>query len=75
MAYRTLRNETKWYFAKWYLANDIYPVQGLGSEYFEADRDRSASLRLFISCQQNKNSRQRLNEKIIRATDNQSTAI
>ena len=42
------------------------------SEYFEADRDRSASLRLFISCQQTR--RQRLNENI-RATDNQNTAI
>ena len=42
------------------------------SEYFEADRDRSASLRLFISCQQTR--RQRLNENI-RAADNQITAI
>ena len=41
------------------------------TEYFEADRDRSASLRLFISCQQTR--RQRLNE--IRAADNQNTAI
>ena len=41
------------------------------SEYFEADRDRSASLRLFISCQQTR--RQRLNE--IQAADNQNTAI
>ena len=41
------------------------------SEYFEADRDRSASFRLFISCQQTR--RQQLNE--IRAADNQNTAI
>ena len=41
------------------------------SEYFEADRDRSASLRLFISCQQTR--RQRLNE--IRAADNQNSDI
>ena len=40
------------------------------SEYFEADRDRSASLRLFILCQQTK---RRLNE--MRAADNQNTAI
>ena len=40
--------------------NDIYPLQGMRSEYLEADRDRSASLRLFISCQQTR--RQRLNE-------------
>ena len=44
----------------------------MGSEYFEADRDRSASLRLFISFQQTR--RQRLNENI-RAADNQNTAI
>ena len=43
----------------------------MGSEYFEADRDRSASLRLFIPCQQTQ--RQRLNE--IGAADNQNTPI
>ena len=42
--------------------NDIYPLQSMGSEYFEADRDHSASLRLFISCQQTR--RQWLNEKL-----------
>ena len=41
------------------------------SECFEADRDRSTSLRLFISCQQTRG--QRINE--IRAADNQNTAI
>ena len=51
--------------------NDIYPLQGMGSEYLEADRDRSASLHLFILCQQTR--RKRLNE--IRAADNQKTAI
>ena len=51
--------------------NDIYPPQGMGSEYFEADRDCSASLRLLISCQQRR--RQRLNK--IRAADDQNTAI
>ena len=37
--------------------NDIYPLQGMESDYFEADRDRSASLRLFISCQQTRRQR------------------
>ena len=46
----------------------------MGSEYFEADRDRSASLRLFISFQQTRRQRERLNENI-RAADNQNTAI
>ena len=40
----------------------------MGSEYFEADRDCCASLRLLISCQQRR--RQRLNE--IRTADNQN---
>ena len=52
--------------------NDIYPLQGMESKYFEAGRDRSASLRLFISCQQTRR-QLRLNE--IRAADNQNTAI
>ena len=51
----------------------IENIEGMGSEfeYFEADRNRSASLRLFIWCKQTR--RQRLNE--IRAADSQNTAI